>query len=467
MWRKNQFVCSKMDTSDSIEILEKGITLNCPTVDDQRTMADSSQTKDNNGDNKHHTVSTPSHSKVNNEDNKHSELHDQSITRSSKKRLLSPDSQDQEGTPNKSKKIRGTSIIPKTRKPKITRVTKPKKTGVVNNPNPDVDIGGLFKSMMEKFDSLHFDFTDRLDRFEKSIEQKITEKVAIIVDTKLKSATDDIRVEITQEIKQSVSTEVSDIKSRLEQVENRNTNTNAVSTVNNRELNLVIRNLPQNDREKDNNDITVKKVKSLLTDGLKLNDISVNKVERKHTRSRKPGVVILTVDDLDNKKDIFASKNKLAQSKQFKDVFIENDTPYEQRVNNANMSKLLHEMGARNLTIHKGRIVNRNSTRGSKGHDLAPPADRRDYRPRDGDSGRQSNRNCSRGRDNVNNNNRTEHMASSQQYRGRTTDRPNNRNHENIHRVQADVHHRGNSADYEYKTRRKGNNLHSDRSDSC
>ena len=47
------------------------------------------------------------------------------------------------------------------------------------------------------------------------------------------------------------------------------------------------------------------------------------------------------------------------------------------------MSKLLQEIGSQNLTIHNGRIVNRNSTRGSNGRDLSPPADRRDYVPRD------------------------------------------------------------------------------------
>lgn len=354
-------------------------------------MADKSQTKKITDKSEPITVSTCTPSQSNLNTDEHSEKQNPLTTKSSRKRLLSPNSQAQEGTPSKSKKILGSSSIPKTRKPRITRTAKSNKPKTNTDNNPDVTT--MFQAMMAQFTSLRTDLTDRIDLLESNIENKITQRVSTFIDNKLKTTVNDIKSQMTQEVKSTVSAELSDIRSRLENVEKVSTDRASRNNIN-RELILVIRNLHESEREKTDENITVNKVKALIADGLKLRNIDVVKTQRKHSRNyKKHGVVILTVANETQKKDILSAKSKLGESHTYRDVFIEIDTPYEQRVNSANMATILREMGkTQNLTVHNGRIVNKQTTRGRRNHDQAPPTGRSDYGSRDAQSQRNANR---------------------------------------------------------------------------
>ena len=310
-----------------------------------------------------------------------------------------------------------TSITKEVNKPQNkTRTNTSKKSTADSNP----DMTTMFNAMMQQFTSLRTDLTDRIDLLESNIEHKITQRVSAFIDSKLNSAVENIKTEMTHEVKSTVSTELSEIKSRLDHVEKVNTGQTAD---NNRELNLIIRNLPESDREKEDVNITVNKVKALLTDGLKLTNIDIAQAQRKHSRNyRKHGVVVLTLTNGIHKSDIMAAKNKLNESERYRDIFIENDIPYEQRVNSANMNTILREIGkSRTLTVHRGRIVNKHHTRGQSSQNDVPPTSRRDYRSHDQQHHRQSNnRRNEESRDWHNVNNQQKHV-SSHNNRDRTT----------------------------------------------
>ena len=54
--------------------------------------------------------------------------------------------------------------------------------------------------------------------------------------------------------------------------------------------------------------VTLNKVNSLLRDGLKLKDIKVQKVERKASSNGKPGVIIASIETLEQSERLWKQK---------------------------------------------------------------------------------------------------------------------------------------------------------------
>ena len=71
-------------------------------------------------------------------------------------------------------------------------------------------------------------------------------------------------------------------------------------------LNLCIRNLPQTEREKVDG-----KVCHLFSEGLILKDISFRKAIRKNRNDSKPGVIIVTCENMEDKTKIMREKRNL------------------------------------------------------------------------------------------------------------------------------------------------------------
>ena len=101
---------------------------------------------------------------------------------------------------------------------------------------------------------------------------------------------------------------VSEISARME----RSQPSRATNDENNgRNLNIVIRRLPETHNENLRN-----KLSSLIKDGLKLRDKEVAAAERKTLYSESlPGVVIATLSSMEDKKNVLSKKSSLKSSR--------------------------------------------------------------------------------------------------------------------------------------------------------
>ncbi|VDI09228.1 Hypothetical predicted protein [Mytilus galloprovincialis] len=124
--------------------------------------------------------------------------------------------------------------------------------------------------------------------------------------------------------------------------------------------NIVIRNLPYDEREKDNKEITKNVVQALFKDGLALTNVDIKSVARKQGNERSPGVVIVELNDFNKKKEIFKKNKDLKESRKYDKVYIDNDMPLETRIHQNNMRTLLKELGKeRSFTFSGNRLTKR------------------------------------------------------------------------------------------------------------
>ena len=147
----------------------------------------------------------------------------------------------------------------------------------------------------------------------------------------------------------------------------------------------MIRNLTESERERTDSRATLNKVVSLFRDRLNLMNVRVLDVERKEARGKqKHGLVIVQLENQEQKREVMRAKGKLKGMTQFKDIYIDDDLSPEQRVSQQNMNMLVREFGReKNLKVVKGKLV---KSRGPGPHSGA----RQDRGKRDEDRGQRS-----------------------------------------------------------------------------
>ena len=276
-------------------------------------------------------------------------------------------------TPTKKlRRSNGTSATRRVIKTKETKQTlaktnKRSKKKEGKTETPQTDMSDFMKVMCDNFNSLKLDFTKQMSQLEQNIESKMTEKLSSMLDKKLEVKVDAIRNDMTAEVKSVVKRELTEIKSQVDTVQK--TYAEVVAKTGQqaeKNLNIVIRNLQESDREHVDETVTMHKVQDLITYGMKLRDINVTNVVRKQTRSNKPGVIIATIRTEKQKQDILSAKSDLVNVSQYKNVYVEHYIPFEERRNNSNLTTLLREMGKSDrFSVYRGRIVQR--TRGGRG----------------------------------------------------------------------------------------------------
>lgn len=69
----------------------------------------------------------------------------------------------------------------------------------------------------------------------------------------------------------------------------------------------------------------INKLEGLIKDGLKLNKVKITKAIRQKSDGKRPGVIIVSVDCMDKKKEVMKAKRQLKNNRKYSDVFIEND----------------------------------------------------------------------------------------------------------------------------------------------
>ena len=108
---------------------------------------------------------------------------------------------------------------------------------------------------------------------------------------------------------------------------------------------VVIRNLKYDQTESTDSNITKNKVNRLIRDGLKLTDIEILTSERKQTRDGRPGIIIVTFATAEQKSSVMKQKKDLRKNKNYESVYLEDERPPGQRLNESNMRTLLKACG--------------------------------------------------------------------------------------------------------------------------
>lgn len=132
------------------------------------------------------------------------------------------------------------------------------------------------------------------------------------------------------------------------------------------ENDIVIRNYEADARESTDPQTTLNMVNTLIRDGLKFTDINVVKCERKQSRGQKPGVIIATIANRDQKQKVMDNKKKLRHVHPFKKVYVEDARPLSSTINESHMMTVLHELGKKDqyFVSGNGRILRKTGQTG-------------------------------------------------------------------------------------------------------
>ena len=116
---------------------------------------------------------------------------------------------------------------------------------------------------------------------------------------------------------------------------------------------IVIRNLDE--RENEN---VLRKLNNIVSDGLKLRNISIESATRKINRNTsKPGLIIATCKAVQDKESIMNQKRELKNSNRYQNVFIEHDLPPGQRKLSSNLRAIVNTIGRDKLLFKGSRIL--------------------------------------------------------------------------------------------------------------
>lgn len=217
----------------------------------------------------------------------------------------------------------------------------------------------LITKLSADMHTLFSSLSERVDKLEKGLEQKIANKVAQVLDKRVTSEMNRIRKEVdkhienvTESIREEVKADLETVNSKIDSLSNRDTNT--VSDIT---LNIVIKNLPESENENVSN-----KVNKFLKDGLKLKDVTCDHADRKISKSAsKPGVIIAKLKSNDDKRKVMASKASLKSHTQYSKVFVDHDQSVSDRVLASNFRCILNAMKCQNLVVRGSRVINLDS----------------------------------------------------------------------------------------------------------
>lgn len=193
----------------------------------------------------------------------------------------------------------------------------------------------------------------RMQQLETNIEEKISAKIQTALKTQIDEEVSKVKNEFKQDI-ETLNVKIEEVQKSCEDIKRVNPKQPDIRN------NIVIRNLPYDEREKDNKEITKNVVQALFKDGLALTNVDIKSVARKQGNERSPGVVIVELNDFNKKKEIFKKKKDLKKSRKYDKVYIDNDMPLETRIHQNNMRTLLKELGKeRSFTFSGNRLTKR------------------------------------------------------------------------------------------------------------
>ena len=218
----------------------------------------------------------------------------------------------------------------------------------------------VMKVVHEEIDSVKKDFNTRIDGLSNKLESKLESKLVQYVEThiekKVSSVSDDLQKSLGLS---ELQKEVTSLKTTYASVAGAGASVPASSSSEGIERNIIIRNLRCDPKEETDRTVTLNKVYKLFRDSLKLKTVKIVSCERKSSKSKKPGVIVVTIETADQKQEIMQIKNRLKNTPEYKDVYIENDRSFSTRINESNMFTVLKELGKANdyFVSGSGRIL--------------------------------------------------------------------------------------------------------------
>lgn len=128
------------------------------------------------------------------------------------------------------------------------------------------------------------------------------------------------------------------------------------------ESNLVVRNMPAHPVEN-----VIRKVNTMIKDGLQINNITVVSAERKTSQNGKPGVIIAKCNSREEVTTLITKKKVLRDSEKYHTVYLSRDVPYAERVHNQNMRTIIQAIGKNQLEMRGAYVtpVNKNRSNNS------------------------------------------------------------------------------------------------------
>lgn len=225
-----------------------------------------------------------------------------------------------------------------------------------NIPNMSESELFLFSAIQNLANNISVSFNmvnTRMQQLETNIEEKISAKIQTALKTQIDEEVSKVKNEFKQDI-ETLNVKIEEVQKSCEDIKRVNPKQPDIRN------NIVIRNLPYDEREKDNKEITKNVVQALFKDGLALTNVDIKSVARKQGNERSPGVVIVELNDFNKKKEIFKKKKDLKKSRKYDKVYIDNDMPLETRIHQNNMRTLLKELGKeRSFTFSGNRLTKR------------------------------------------------------------------------------------------------------------
>ena len=218
----------------------------------------------------------------------------------------------------------------------------------------------LIAKLSSDMNMMFLSLNERFDKMESGLEQRISSKVAQLLDKRVNSELSKIRKYVNDrmdDFKESIKADLAaDLDEIRDELTSRQPTLDTVSqNTKDLSLNIVIRNLSENSNENIKN-----KVNALFKDGLRLSDVSVSDAERKKSRSEsKPRVVIAKLKNKNDKQRVMKKKSKLKDSRRFSKVFIHHDQVPSQRSVSSNFRAILCAMKVNNsnLAMRGSRVV--------------------------------------------------------------------------------------------------------------
>ncbi len=93
---------------------------------------------------------------------------------------------------------------------------------------------------------------------------------------------------------------------------------------------------------------------------MKLKEITVNNAERKKLfKQDTPGVVIATLQSVENKKCVMANKSKLRGTRNFMKVMVYEDKTFQQRKYESNLRPIINTVAKDKLVLRGGSVQNK------------------------------------------------------------------------------------------------------------
>ncbi|CAG2195952.1 unnamed protein product [Mytilus edulis] len=230
-----------------------------------------------------------------------------------------------------------------------------------------VEMKDMNDKVFERIDNLENTFAKNIvENISKMIDNKINKEVNKVKDdfkaqmTTVNKRIDGIVNKLKSDIK-NIHTEVAD-KVRTDLISSQaGVSTQPIQ----RDTKFVVKMLPETDAEKTDSELTKNRVSAIIRDGLRLHDVRVVEATRIESKGSRPGLVIASVENEEQKEKLMKSKIKLKYSRDYQKVYIENELTSEARVQLSNMMTVLNGIGReKDFVVVNGKIQKRaNNTR--------------------------------------------------------------------------------------------------------